>query len=156
MLHATGFWKVFRYKHLLYRRFFYYFSAFCRMGGRPLNVQEPNDALEFFNGVAHCIDNGLKMLGHEELVSKVFGGSYADQKICQGCPHRYVRKEKFVSLSVDICHCSHLLESLEQNFKGDLIAGKNAYYCEKCNKRVRHVFSFFNFLENCAGCRLTL
>lgn len=36
------------------------------------------------------LDEALKALGHPAMLSKVLGGSFADQKICQGCPHRYV------------------------------------------------------------------
>ena len=126
------------------------------MGDRPVNVREQQDAMEFFNGVVDCIDEGLKTLGHEEIVSKVLGGSFADQKICKGCPHRYAREEKFMSLSVDIRYHGHLLESLEQYVKGDLLEGDNAYFCEKCNRKVRRVVSSFDFLEKMrACCRLT-
>ncbi|XP_065841242.1 ubiquitin carboxyl-terminal hydrolase 9X-like isoform X2 [Oscarella lobularis] len=126
--------------HLMKSRLQYYtprglWKAF-RMGDRPVNVREQQDAMEFFNGVVDCIDEGLKTLGHEEIVSKVLGGSFADQKICKGCPHRYAREEKFMSLSVDIRYHGHLLESLEQYVKGDLLEGDNAYFCEKCNRKV--------------------
>ena len=126
------------------------------MGDRPVNVHEQQDAMQFFNDVVDCIDKGLKMLGHEEIVSKVLGGSFADQKICKGCPHRYAREENFMSLSVDIRYRGHLLESLEEYVKGDLLEGDNAYFCEKCNRRVRRVVSSFDFLDKMrAGCRLT-
>ena len=121
-----------------------------------MDVREPQDAMEFFNGVVDCIDEGLKTMGHEKIVSKVLGGSLADQKICKGCPHRYAREEEFMSLCVDIRYHGHLLESLEQYVKGDLLEGDFAYFCKTCNRQVCRVFSFFDFLEKCAGCRLTL
>ncbi|XP_065840669.1 ubiquitin carboxyl-terminal hydrolase 9X-like isoform X2 [Oscarella lobularis] len=126
--------------HLMKSRLQYYtprgFWKSFRMGDRPVNVHEQQDAMQFFNDVVDCIDKGLKMLGHEEIVSKVLGGSFADQKICKGCPHRYAREENFMSLSVDIRYRGHLLESLEEYVKGDLLEGDNAYFCEKCNRRV--------------------
>lgn len=61
----------------------------CRLGGEPVNLREQHDALEFFNSLVDSVDEALKALGHEQLLSKVLGGSFADQKICKGCPHRF-------------------------------------------------------------------
>lgn len=82
------------------------------------------------------LDEALKALGHPAMLSKVLGGSFADQKICQGCPHRYECEESFTTLNVDIRNHQNLLDSLEQYVKGDLLEGANAYHCEKCNKKV--------------------
>ncbi len=96
------------------------------------------------------------------MLSKVLGGSFADQKICRGCPHRYIGnlmfcfaldlcvlvlhspyclfryecEESFTTLNVDIRNHQNLLDSMEQYVKGDLLEGANAYHCEKCNKKV--------------------
>lgn len=69
-------------------------------------------------------------------MSKVLGGSFADQKICRDCPHRYSREESFTTLNIDIRNHSTLSDSLEQYVKGDLLEGANAYHCEKCNRKV--------------------
>jgi ubiquitin carboxyl-terminal hydrolase 9/24 len=71
------------------------------------------------------------------------GGTFADQKICKDCPHRYSREEDFTLLSVDIRHSQNLKESLEQYVYGELLDGPNAYFCEKCNKKV---FCLNNFI----------
>jgi ubiquitin carboxyl-terminal hydrolase 9/24 len=39
-------------------------------------------------------------------------------------------------LSLDVKHSQRLTESHEQYVKGDLLEGANAYYCEKCDKKV--------------------
>lgn len=62
----------------------------CRLWGEPVNLREQHDALEFFNSLVDSLDEALKALGHPAMLSKVLGGSFADQKICQGCPHRCV------------------------------------------------------------------
>jgi ubiquitin carboxyl-terminal hydrolase 9/24 len=49
---------------------------------------------------------------------------------------RYSREEDFTLLSVDIRHSQNLKESLEQYVIGELLDGPNAYFCEKCNKKV--------------------
>jgi hypothetical protein len=36
------------------------------------------------------LDEGLKALGYVPILTRVLGGSFADQKICKDCPHRYV------------------------------------------------------------------
>lgn len=59
-----------------------------RMQDRPVNVREQQDAMEFFNGIVDGVDEGLKTMEHEQIVVKVMGGVFADQKICKGCPHR--------------------------------------------------------------------
>ena len=93
--------------------------------------------MEFLNTVVDSVDEALKALNLPQICSKVLGGTFADQKICKDCPHRYSREEDFTLLSVDIRHSQNLKESLEQYVIGELLDGPNAYFCEKCNKKVR-------------------
>lgn len=65
------------------------FLPFDRLWGEPVNLREQHDALEFFNNLLDNLDEGLKALSSKPLFSDVLGGSFADQKICKGCPHRY-------------------------------------------------------------------
>ncbi|XP_035506816.2 probable ubiquitin carboxyl-terminal hydrolase FAF-X isoform X7 [Scophthalmus maximus] len=126
--------------HLAASRLQYYvprgFWKQFRLWGEPVNLREQHDALEFFNSLVDSLDEALKALGHPAMLSKVLGGSFADQKICQGCPHRYECEESFTTLNVDIRNHQNLLDSMEQYVKGDLLEGANAYHCEKCNKKV--------------------
>ncbi len=125
-----------------------------------MNLREQHDAFEFFNCLVDSLDEGLKAYGSLSALSRVLGGSFADQKICKGCPHRYVvstslvglivalslkylctvhrysREEPFTALNVDIRNKQHLYESLDAFVKGDLLEGANAYHCEKCDKKV--------------------
>ncbi len=114
-----GFWRQFRFG-----------------SGERVNLREQHDAVEFFNSIVDCIDESMKALSKEQICSKILGGTFADQKICKGCPHRYSREESFTLLSVDVKHSHRLSESLEQYVKGDLLEGPNAYHCEKCNKKI--------------------
>ncbi|OQR72358.1 putative ubiquitin carboxyl-terminal hydrolase FAF-X-like [Tropilaelaps mercedesae] len=107
-----------------------------RLWGEPVNVREQHDALEFFNCLVDSIDEALKSLNRPTILSKVLGGTFADQKICKGCPHRYSREESFTTLNIDIRNHSNLLDSLEQYVKGDLLEGPNAYHCDQCSKKV--------------------
>lgn len=91
------------------------------------------------------LDEGLKALGHTQLMNNTLGGSFSDQKICQECPHRYSKEEPFSVFSVDIRNHSSLTESLEQYVKGELLEGADAYHCDKCDKKVSAFFYELNF-----------
>lgn len=99
-------------------------------------MREQQDAYEFFNSLVDTLDEALKDQGFPPFLSHVFGGTFADQKICKGCPHRYSRYESFTAINVDIRNHQNMVESLEQYVKGDLLEGVNAYYCERCDKKV--------------------
>jgi len=60
-----------------------------RLFGGPINLREQHDALEFFNSLVDSLDEALKSLDQIPIMSHIFGGTFADQKICKGCPHRY-------------------------------------------------------------------
>lgn len=49
---------------------------------------------------------------------------------------RYSHEQPFTGLNIDIRNQQHLKESLEQYVKGDLLEGANAYFCERCQKKV--------------------
>lgn len=89
------------------------------------------------------LDDGLKALGHPQLMGSTLGGSFSDQKICQQCPHRYSKEEPFSVFSVDIRNHSSLTESLEQYVKGELLEGADAYHCDKCDKKVSKYIDLF-------------
>ncbi|XP_034939757.1 probable ubiquitin carboxyl-terminal hydrolase FAF-X isoform X2 [Chelonus insularis] len=126
--------------HLAYSKLQYYIPRglwkHFKLQGEPVNLREQQDAVEFFMSLVESLDEALKALGHEQIMSKILGGSYSDQKICKGCPHRYSKEESFSVISVDIRNHSNLLDSLEQYVKGELLEGADAYHCDKCNKKV--------------------
>ncbi|XP_076659536.1 ubiquitin carboxyl-terminal hydrolase-like faf [Halictus rubicundus] len=126
--------------HLAYSKLQYYIPRglwkHFKLQGEPVNLREQQDAVEFFMSLVESLDEALKALGHEQIMSRILGGSYSDQKICKGCPHRYSKEEPFSLISVDIRNHSNLLDSLEQYVKGELLEGADAYHCDKCNKKV--------------------
>ncbi|XP_055334947.1 probable ubiquitin carboxyl-terminal hydrolase FAF-X [Paramacrobiotus metropolitanus] len=113
-----GFWKHFR------------------LGNEPVNLREQHDALEFYNSVVDSVDEGLKSMKKMPFMSRILGGTFADQKICRDCPHRYSREVLFTALNVDIRNFHTLQDALELYVKGDLLEGANAYECEKCQRKV--------------------
>ncbi|VDK83254.1 unnamed protein product [Litomosoides sigmodontis] len=116
-----------------------FFWKHFRFYGQAVNVREQQDALEFYNALFDSIDEGLKKLGEAPICENLFGGTFADQKICKDCPHRYQREEPFTSISVDVRSHNNLLDSLKEYVKGDLLNNDNAYLCEECNKKVTAV-----------------
>ncbi|KAG8178428.1 hypothetical protein JTE90_019137 [Oedothorax gibbosus] len=126
--------------HLACSKLQYYvprgFWKHFKLWGEPVNLREQHDALEFFNSLVDSLEEALKLLNQPCILSQILSGSFADQKICKDCPHRYSREESFTALNIDIRNHSNLLDSLEQYVKGDLLEGANAYHCEKCNKKV--------------------
>jgi ubiquitin carboxyl-terminal hydrolase 9/24 len=107
-----------------------------RLQGEPVNLREQQDAVEFFMSLFESLDEGLKALGHPQLMGATLGGCFSDQKICQECPHRYSKEEPFSVFSIDIRNHSSLTDSLEQYVKGELLEGADAYHCDKCDKKV--------------------
>eukprot|EP01018_Ginkgo_biloba_P002353 Gb_35991 [translate_table: standard] len=113
-----------------------FWGAFRDYDGMPVNIREHQDAFEFFNRLYDAIDETLKMYHPETTLAKIFGGIFAQQVICRGCPHKSERDEPFAAISVDVKNKKNLLESLNSFVQGDLLEGENAYYCEKCNQKV--------------------
>ncbi|XP_022160014.1 probable ubiquitin carboxyl-terminal hydrolase FAF-X [Myzus persicae] len=126
--------------HLAFSKVQYYIPRglwkHFKLQGEPVNLREQQDAVEFFMSLVESLDEALKALSQDQIMSKTLGGSYSDQKICQGCPHRYSKEEPFSVISVDIRNHSNLTDSLEQYVKGELLEGADAYHCDKCNKKV--------------------
>lgn len=93
-----------------------------RLQGEPVNLREQQDAVEFFMSLVESLDEALKALGHEQIMGKILGGSYSDQKICKGCPHRYLFSSYILLSSV---YCNTALHCL-QIFQGGTVQ------CDKC------------------------
>lgn len=106
----------------------------CRLWGQPINVREQQDAFEFFTHLIDQVDEYLKKNGWDPVFKLKYEGSFSDQKICDGCPHRYEREEMFMALNLPVKSHS-LLDSLDQFVKGELLEGHNAYFCEKCKEK---------------------
>lgn len=105
-----------------------------RLWGAPVNVREQQDAFEFFNHLLDQVDEYLIKINCDPVFKPFYEGTFSDQKICQGCPHRYEREETFLALNLPVKSQS-LKESLDQFVKGELLEGDNAYLCEKCGQK---------------------
>jgi ubiquitin carboxyl-terminal hydrolase 9/24 len=95
------------------------------------------DADEFFNNIMDKLDNQLKLTKQQHIITNVFQGEISNQLICEGCPHFSERYEDFLALGVTIKNKISLEQALKEFIKGEVLDGDNAYYCEKCEKKVR-------------------
>ena len=102
-----------------------------KLWGQPVNVREQQDAFEFFTQIVDQIDEYIASERKEKIFSKKVEGVFSDQKLCEGCPHRYEREQTFMALNLTV-KSNNLQDSLDQFVKGELLEGDNAYYCEKC------------------------
>ncbi|CAK8688756.1 unnamed protein product [Clavelina lepadiformis] len=112
----TTFWKTFK------------------LWGKGVNIREQQDAFEFLTNLTDQIDEYLKSKEHRGIFGEVFRGLFSDQKICEGCPHRYEREEPYFALNLPVKSGS-LEDSLRQFVAGEKLEGDNAYLCEKCNEK---------------------
>ncbi|GJP59781.1 hypothetical protein CLOP_g15145 [Closterium sp. NIES-67] len=113
-----------------------FWGAFRDYDGQPVNLREHQDAFEFFNRVYDSLDESIKARQHSPTLTSIFGGAFAQQIICRGCPHRSEREEPFAAVSVDVKGKRGLQESLEAFVQGDLLEADNAYFCGQCSKKV--------------------
>lgn len=76
--------------------------AFKDWEGNPTNVLEQMDVEEFFNMLMDRIETAIKGTPKQNTVQQHFGGNFASEMICKGCPHKYERSEPFLSLSISV------------------------------------------------------
>jgi ubiquitin carboxyl-terminal hydrolase 9/24 len=59
--------------------------------------------------------------------------------VCKGCPHFSETEESFLSISLSVKSKKTIHQSFDAMIKGDILDGDNAYFCERCNKKVSAV-----------------
>lgn len=82
------------------------------------------------------LETAIKSTPQQHTITYHFGGKFADEKICKGCPHKYESTEPFLSFSIPVKNKKSIIEGLNAFVQGDMLEGDNAYYCEKCDKKV--------------------
>ena len=97
----------------------FFMISYVRLDGQKVNLREQHDAFEFFNTLVDSIDEGLKSFGTKQVLSGVLGGSFADQKICKGCPHRLAKGK----CSGGIRDLSNKCKSVKKRTKDKTIKG---------------------------------
>lgn len=110
--------------------------AFKDWEGNPTNVLEQMDVEEFFAMAMDRIETAIKGAPKQHTIQEHFGGKFASEMICKGCPHKYERAEPFLSLSISVKNQKSIEQSLNAFIQGEMLEGDNAYFCEKCDKKV--------------------
>jgi len=105
--------------------------------GKPVNVLEQMDVDEFFNNFLDKLEGQIKHSKNAEIIKKIFGGTLSNELICKGCPHYSEREEMFLALGLQVKNKKSIAESLDGFIQGEMLEGENAYFCDKCDKKVQ-------------------
>ena len=82
------------------------------------------------------VENLIKGKKEEKIIKNLFQGVFANEFICKGCPHYSEREEPFLAISLQVKNKHSIMESLDAFVEGEMLEGDNAYFCEKCEKKV--------------------
>jgi ubiquitin carboxyl-terminal hydrolase 9/24 len=111
-------------------------GAFKDIDGSPIDPLLQRDVDEFFNMLIDRIENLIKGKKEEKVIKNLFQGVFANEFICKGCPHYSEREEPFLAINLQVKNKHSIKESLDAFVEGEMLEGDNAYYCEKCEKKV--------------------
>ena len=111
-------------------------NAFKDWDGNPTNVLIQMDVDEFFNMFMDKLETAIKGSDQEKMIQEHFGGTYANELICKGCPHYSSRSEPYLAVNLQVKNKKSIKESLEALIEGEMLDGDNSYYCEKWDKKV--------------------
>ncbi len=112
------------------------FTQAFKMDGRPLNVGEQKDVDEFLTNLLDHVEQELKDTPQAKLVKNMFKLTLANEIICRDCPHRSETNEDAISIILSVKNKKSIYESLNAYVQSDTLEGENAYYCERCDKKV--------------------
>ena len=85
------------------------------------------------------LETQLKGSQYTTLIQDMFGGVFSNEIVCKGCPHYSESEEPFLSISLTVKNKKTIQQSFENMIKGDTLDGENAYYCQRCSKKVSAV-----------------
>jgi len=69
-------------------------------------------------------------------IYKIFGGKLRSQVHCLSCDYKSSIYEPLCSISLDLTKHSSFQECFNDFCSSELLSGQNAYFCEKCKKKV--------------------
>lgn len=115
-------------------------SALCRhikdFDGRCLSIHEQKDADEFFNLLMDRLETNLKNTDRPGLIKDILGGAFANDVICEDCPHRSAVKDEFLALNLQVHNKRNIVEGLNSFIEEEKLSGSNLYHCTVCDRRV--------------------
>lgn len=111
-------------------------KAFKDIDGSAIDPFVQKDVDEFFNMLMDKVETLVKGTREEKVIGNLFQGVLANECICIDCPHYSENEEPFLAVSLQVKNKASVQDSLKFYVEGDLLEGDNAYYCEKCEKKV--------------------
>lgn len=112
------------------------FTQSMKIDKQVLNPFEQKDVDEFIMHFLDQLEHELKGTKQERLVKDTFKLTLANEIICRDCPHRSETNEDAISIIVSVKNKKTLYEGLKAYIEADTLEGDNAYYCERCDKKV--------------------
>lgn len=113
-----------------------FFNSIKDFNGEPMPTNEQRDVDEFLNIYVDKIEQNIKGTEDDKYMKSIVCGTFAQELICKDCPHRSSREEQYLSVNIEIKNKSNILEGLDLFIQGEMLEGDNAYYCERCDKKV--------------------
>lgn len=113
-----------------------FFNSIKDYTGEPMPTNEQRDVDEFLNIYMDKIEQNIIGSEDETHLKSIFGGAFAQELICKDCPHRSTREEPYLAVSLEIKNKNNIKEALELFIQGEMLEGDNAYYCERCDKKI--------------------
>lgn len=113
-----------------------FFNSIKDFNGEPMPTNEQRDVDEFLNIYMDKIEQHIKGSDDHTTMNTIFGGTFAQELICKDCPHRSSREEQYLSVNIEIKNKANIIEGLELFIQGEMLEGDNAYYCERCDKKI--------------------
>jgi len=115
-------------------------SQLCKLitdfDGQHLSFYEQRDADEFFNLLMDRLEESLKAINHKDLIKNLLGGTFTNEFICKECSNTSSVKEEFIALNLQIHNKKNVVEALNSFITSERLIGNNAYYCDRCNRKV--------------------
>ena len=115
-------------------------KKFCKalkdLDGSSIDPMVQQDVDEFFIMFMDRLEGLIKGTKEEKIMNNLFQGVFANELICKDCPHYSEREEPFLAIILQVKNKSSVHESLKFYIEGEMLEGDNAYYCEKCEKKV--------------------
>ena len=114
----------------------HFFKTIKDIDGSNLNPLEQRDADEFLARFFDVLEPQIKGTPEEKRLGNIFAGTYNNQMICIDCPHKSERIEEFTTVPLQVKNKNSLQEGLDSFIESEILQGDNAYYCDKCEKKV--------------------
>ena len=117
-------------------------AAFCRaykVMGSPVDVNQQQDANEFFNLIFDQLENVLQGTNQRDLFRHIFGGVVQNSLVPKECGHISCTEEHFYGLSLEIKNKTSIVDSLHLYTQGEVLEGDNKFFCDTCKTHVNAV-----------------